>query len=331
MIELMQKTEPLTFTIADWNDIKRPMDKEVWDRLNKNFWLDTAFPISDDLKSWHTLSEDEKWLVMRVFAGLTLLDTLQGHVGAPSLAEDATTDQEIAVFRQIAFMEEVHAKSYSTIFQTLAGTSEINRVKGWAEANEALQEKARIIYRHYKGDSSLKKKVASTLLESFLFYSGFFLPLWLNGQGKLTNTADLIKFIIRDEAVHGFYIGYLLQEELAKETPAVQAEITDWTYELLEELYDNEVKYTQDLYDDHGLTEEVKKFLRYNGNKALMNLGMDPLFPTNEQVNPIVLNSLGEESETHDFFSTTGSYVMGDKEETTDDDWSDNWDDDEDF
>jgi len=39
-------------------------------------------------------------------------------------------------------------------------------------------------------------------------------------------------------------------------------------YELLFELYDNEVEYTQDLYDEVGLTEDVKKFLRYNANKA---------------------------------------------------------------
>ena len=38
-------------------------------------------------------------------------------------------------------------------------------------------------------------------------------------------------------------------------------------------------KATQSLYDGVGWTEEVKTFLRYNANKALMNLGQDPLFP----------------------------------------------------
>ncbi len=28
-----------------------------------------------------------------------------------------------------------------------------------------------------------------------------------------------------------------------------------------------------------GLTEDVKKFLHYNANKALMNLGYEPMFP----------------------------------------------------
>ena len=43
-------------------------------------------------------------------------------------------------------------------------------------------------------------------------------------------------------------------------------------------------------YDGVGWTEEVKTFLRYNANKALMNLGQDPLFPDSaDDVNPIVM------------------------------------------
>lgn len=326
MIELVQKGEPALFRPANWNDIKDPLDKIVWDQLNKQFWLDTNFPISNDLKSWNSMTEEQHWLVMRVFTGLTLLDTLQGHVGAPALVEDAETDQEVAVLRNIAFMEEVHAKSYSTIFQTLSSTAEIERAYRWSESNEFLQEKARIVYRYYVGADALKKKVASTLLESFLFYSGFFLPLYLNGQGKLTNTADLIRTIIKDESVHGQYLGAKFNQGFQKLSEEKREEMKDWTFELLYELYENEVKYTEDLYDEHDLTEEVKKFLRYNANKALMNLGFEAMFPK-EEVLAMVINSLEDANETHDFFSTTGNYTMGEKKATTDEDWNTNWDD----
>ena len=53
------------------------------------------------------------------------------------------------------------------------------------------------------------------------------------------------------------------------------------------------MEYTQDLYDEVGLTEDVKKFLRYNANKALMNLGYEALFPRDEtDVNPAILSAL---------------------------------------
>jgi ribonucleoside-diphosphate reductase beta chain len=90
------------------------------------------------------------------------------------------------------------------------------------------------------------------------------------------------------------------------------------------ELYDNEVQYTQDLYDEVGLTEDVKKFLHYNANKALMNLGYEPLFPsTVTDVNPAILSALSPNSdENHDFFSGSGSsYVIGKAVNTEDEDW----------
>jgi hypothetical protein len=34
---------------------------------------------------------------------------------------------------------------------------------------------------------------------------------------------------------------------------------------------------TQDLYDEVGRTEDIKKFLRYNAKKAQMNLGYEAL------------------------------------------------------
>ncbi len=308
----------------NWNRIEDEKDLEVWNRLVNNFWLPEKVPLSNDIQSWNTLTPDEQLLTMRVFTGLTLLDTIQGTVGAVSLIPDAITPHEEAVYTNIAFMESVHAKSYSSIFSTLASTKEIDEAFRWSVENPNLQKKAQIVMDYYRGDEPLKRKVASTLLESFLFYSGFYLPMHWSSRAKLTNTADLIRLIIRDEAVHGYYIGYKFQKGLEKISQAERDELKDYTFSLLYELYDNEVQYTQDLYDGVGLTEDVKKFLHYNANKALMNLGYEAMFPsTVTNVNPAILSALSPNAdENHDFFSGSGSsYVIGKAEATEDDDW----------
>ncbi|GAA1709368.1 class 1b ribonucleoside-diphosphate reductase subunit beta [Isoptericola hypogeus] len=311
-------------TAINWNRLQDEKDLEVWDRLVGNFWLPEKVPVSNDIQSWHTLSDDEKLMTTRVFTGLTLLDTIQGTVGAVSLIPDALTPHEEAVYTNIAFMESVHAKSYSSIFSTLISTKEIDDAFAWSEANPNLQRKAEIVLEYYRGDDPLKRKVASTMLESFLFYSGFYAPMYWASRAKLTNTADLIRLIIRDEAVHGYYIGYKYQKGLAKLSQAQQDELKAYTFDLLFELYENEVEYTESLYGALGLTEDVKKFLRYNANKALMNLGYEGLFPKDEtDVNPAILAALSPNAdENHDFFSGSGSsYVIGKAVETEDDDW----------
>ncbi|GGO65777.1 ribonucleoside-diphosphate reductase subunit beta [Microbacterium nanhaiense] len=308
----------------NWNRIQDDKDVEVWNRLTSNFWLPEKVPLSNDIQSWATLTDEEKLLTMRVFTGLTLLDTIQGTVGAVSLIPDAVTPHEEAVYTNIAFMESVHAKSYSSIFSTLASTPEIDAAFRWSIENPNLQKKAKIVMDYYRGDDPQKRKVASTLLESFLFYSGFYLPMYWSSHAKLTNTADLIRLIIRDEAVHGYYIGYKFQKGLENETEERRQELKDYTFNLLFELYENEVQYTQDLYDSVGLTEDVKKFLHYNANKALMNLGYEAMFPAETtNVNPAILSALSPNAdENHDFFSGSGSsYVIGKAEATEDDDW----------
>lgn len=314
----------MTFFAINWNKIEDLKDIEIWNRVTSNFWLPEKIPVSQDLPSWSKLTDEEKETTRKVFAGLTLLDTIQGSIGAPALMEHAQTQHEEAVYANFSFMEQVHAKSYSTIFSTLCSTQEINDVFRWAAENPQLQRKAEIITEVYRSDDPLKKMIASTLLESFLFYSGFYWSLKLAASGKLTNSADIIRLILSDEAIHGYYIGYKFAQRLAQETSERQEELTTYAVDLMMDLYENELQYTRDLYDDLGWTEDVVAFLHYNANKAFMNLGLEPVFPEavcnfssaiRSQLNPT-----GDEN--HDFFSGAGAgYVMGKVETTEDDDW----------
>lgn len=325
MLPVMKTMKLEQVQAINWNRIQDDKDLEVWNRLTSNFWLPEKVPLSNDLPGWQTLDKQQQQLTIRVFTGLTLLDTIQNVIGAPGLMEDAITPHEEAVLSNISFMEAVHARSYSSIFSTLCNTQDVDAAYQWSEENAPLQNKARIILEHYQADDPLKKKIASVFLESFLFYSGFWLPMYWSSRGKLTNTADLIRLIIRDEAVHGYYIGYKYQQALAAADDLRREELQQFAYDLLLALYENEVAYTEALYADVGWVEEVKTFLHYNANKALMNLGYEALFPAElTAVNPAILSALSPNAdENHDFFSGSGSsYVMGKAVETEDEDWN---------
>ncbi len=325
MLPVMKIMKLKQIQAINWNRIQDDKDLEVWNRLTSNFWLPEKVPLSNDLPGWQTLDKQQQQLTIRVFTGLTLLDTIQNVIGAPGLMEDAITPHEEAVLSNISFMEAVHARSYSSIFSTLCNTQDVDAAYQWSEENVPLQNKARIILEHYRADDPLKKKIASVFLESFLFYSGFWLPMYWSSRGKLTNTADLIRLIIRDEAVHGYYIGYKYQLALATVDDLRREELQQFAYDLLLALYENEVAYTEALYADVGWVEEVKTFLHYNANKALMNLGYEALFPAElTAVNPAILSALSPNAdENHDFFSGSGSsYVMGKAVETEDEDWN---------
>lgn len=312
------------YKTIDWNRIEDALDKATWEKLTSQFWLDTRIPVSNDRNDWRTLSPEERDVVNKALAGLTLLDTLQSEEGANVMRDDVRTQHEEAVLNNILFMESVHAKSYSTIFISLNTTKEIDKIFEWGNNNESIQYKVKRINEVYQNGTALQKKIASVFLESFLFYSGFYPPLWYLGNNKLENVAEIIKLIIRDESVHGIYLGYKFQLGF-NELPEDEAnELKDWMYELLFDLMKNEERFTEEVYSQVGWTKDVKTFIRYNANKALQNLGFESFYEdgTPESVNPIVMNGVSTESSNHDFFSQVGnSYLMGESEAMDDDDY----------
>ena len=310
---------------VNWNEKNDGFTQAFWDQNVKQFWLPEEVPISKDLKSWSELNADEKKLYKRVLAGLTLLDTKQANDGAPSMMSLTEDFQRKAVLSFMGTMEEIHAKSYSSIFTTLLSVEEINELFQWIEDEPTLQRKAELVLAQYKNTTNSKNlylsMVTSVFLESFLFYSGFFYPLYLAGQGKMVASGEIISLILRDESLHGKYIGLLAQEIYNEFDEETKKEVNAKRDEIRDALMENEENYTRLIYKGTGLEDEVINFLKFNANTAMNNLGFEAVYEVSP-VNPIVLNGLSTETKTHDFFSTKGNgYQKGIYEELQDEDF----------
>ncbi|WP_250675266.1 class 1b ribonucleoside-diphosphate reductase subunit beta [Paraclostridium ghonii] len=310
---------------VNWNVEDDGFTQAFWDQNVKQFWLPEEISVSKDLKIWADLSENEKELYKKVLAGLTLLDTKQGNNGVPSMMSLTEDLQRKAVLSFMGTMEEIHAKSYSSIFMTLLTTSQIDELFKWIETEPTLQRKAELILAQYENTNDKRSlylsMVTSVFLESFLFYSGFFYPLYLAGQGKMVASGEIISLILRDESLHGKYIGLLAQEIYDNFKDEEKLKLKKEMYKIFEDLMENEIEYTKKIYKESGLVEEVITFLKYNSNRALENLGFDKYYEVGE-INPIVLNGLSTETKSHDFFSTKGNgYQKGIYEELEDEDF----------
>lgn len=310
---------------VNWNKEDDGFTQAFWEQNVKQFWLPEEISVSKDLKCWSMLSEKEKELYKKVLAGLTLLDTKQGNNGVPSMMNLTENLQRKAVLSFMGTMEEIHAKSYSSIFMTLLSNYQIDELFNWIENEPTLQRKADLILAQYENtndnESLYLSMVTSVFLESFLFYSGFFYPLYLAGQGKMVASGEIISLILRDESLHGKYIGLLAQELFNSFDEYKKSELKNKAYSIFESLMENEINYTKTIYDGTGFTNEVINFLKYNANRALENLGFESYYEVSD-INPIVLNGLSTETKSHDFFSTKGNgYQKGIYEELEDEDF----------
>jgi hypothetical protein len=122
----------------------------------------------------------------------------------------------------------------------------------------------------------------------------------------------------------GITLGYKYQKGLEHISESAREELKHFAFDLLMELYDNEARYTEELYAETGWVDDVKAFLCYNANKALMNLGYEALFPpemaeVNRQSLPRCRPTL-----TKTTISSRVRFILCDGKavETEDDDWN---------
>lgn len=314
-IELNNNQDKLT--TINWNEESDGMSEIYWNQGVNQIWFPEEFDISRDLASWSSLTDDEKETYKKVLSGLTGLDAKQGGEGMNLISLQEPRNHYKAVFGYMGMMEFVHEKSYSHIFTTILSNKESNYLlNDWVENEPHLEIKAKYIGFFYKQllkphVTNLERymaKVASCFLESALFYSGFYYPLLLSGQGRMTQSGSIIYKITQDESYHGSAVGLTAQydyELLSEEQKRVADEMT---YELLEILYENEISYTKSLYDKLGLTEDVIRYVEYNFNRALANLGKDDYFHP-EPFNAIVENQTNvDKISNDDFFSRKPDY-----------------------
>ncbi|MFT9373426.1 class 1b ribonucleoside-diphosphate reductase subunit beta [Liquorilactobacillus hordei] len=307
----------MSYKTINWDIVEDELDEYVWDKATAQYWLDTRVPVSNDLRDWRILSATERAVINKVVGGLALLDTLQSEEGVAVMRPDVRTRKEAAVLNDFLMMESIHAKSYGTILTSLNDQETVSEVFEWMNNNPQMQYKAKRINDIYQTGDGLQKKVASVFLEGILYYTNFFTPLWYRGNNKLANLSEIIKLVIRDESVHGTYLGYKFRQEFDELPTVKQKDFKKWMDDLLDDLLENEFSFTEKVYAPVGLAADVKQFVRYNANKALQNMGFDVIFPNAElkDINPIVMNGISTETANHDFFSQVGAgYLMGNAE-----------------
>lgn len=318
------------FSATNWSEPEDSFSASFYEKYTSQLWFPEEIPLTNDAIIWQTLTKEERWTYIHASAGLNALDTLQGEVGMPTLRHLVDGHIRKATLQFQGMMEDIHARSYSLMNKTFLNTSEEREVFEWIRQQPQLQFKMAFIHDIFRDPdvSNLglwKKMVISCMLETALFYSGFFYPIYLAGQGRMVSAGEIFNLIIMDEAVHGVYVGLLAKEKFSQMNEAEQAYAVAWYNEILQILYKNETSYSENLYAHVGLVGEVKRFIRYNFNILADNLDMDRSF-RDEEINPIVQNGIKARGTTHDFFSAKGnSYQKISVEPLTDDDFSELW------
>ena len=224
-----------TTNLNDFNNMKYKWASDWYRQAMNNFWIPEEINLSQDLKDYGNLDENERVAYDKILSFLIFLDSIQ--TANLSNINNYITASEINLCLTIqAFQEAVHSQSYSYMLDTICSPEKRNEILYQWKDDKVLLERNKFIGEQYNKflenptkENLIKTIMANFILEGIYFYSGFMFFYNLERNGKMPGSAQEIRYINRDENTHLWLFRSLIRE-LQKE------EIEIFNKEFIEEL-----------------------------------------------------------------------------------------------
>ena len=281
-----------TTNLNDFNNMKYSWVSDWYRQAMNNFWIPEEINLSQDFKDYPRLDKAERTAYDKILSFLVFLDSLQSN-NLPTVSEYITANEVNLCLHIQAFQECIHSQSYSYMLDTICSPEERNDILYQWKTDEHLLNRNKFIgdcYNefHEKRDkfSLMKTLIANFILEGIYFYSGFMFFYNLSRNGKMSGSAQEIRYINRDENTHLWLFRSIILE-LKKEEPDMFTPDRIKVYEdMMREGVRQEIAWGQYVIgnDIQGLNEQmVSDYIRYLGNLRWSGLGFGFLYDDNRK------------------------------------------------
>lgn len=260
-----------------------PWAYDAWLMQQRIHWLPEEVPLADDVKDWKAvLSPDEKHLLTQIFRFFTQADIEVNNCYMKQYARVFKPTEVQMMLAAFSNMETIHIAAYSHLLDTLGlPDTEYQAFLKYKEMKDKYD------YMQQFGVDT-KEGIAKTLAafgaftEGLQLFASFAILLNFQRFGKMKGMGQIVAWSARDESLHTESIIKLYRTFL-QENPEVE------TDDLHREIYKicDKIITLEDAFIDlafsvggvEGLTaSEVKRYIRYIGDRRLSMLGLQPLY-----------------------------------------------------
>jgi ribonucleoside-diphosphate reductase beta chain len=295
-----------------------------------NHWMPQEINMSRDIALWkdpNGLTEDERRIIKRNLGFFVTADSLAANNITLGTYRHITAPECRQFLLRQAFEEAIHTHAYQYIVESL-GLDESEIFNAYHEVS-SIRDKDEflipfidaIMDPNFKtgtpeADQKLLKSliVFACLMEGLFFYVGFTQILALGRQNKMTGAAEQYQYILRDESMHCNF-GIDLINAIKMENPHL------WTAEFKAEIkslfmkaVELEYRYAEDTMPRGvlGLNASMfKGYLRYIANRRATQIGLEELFPNEENPFPWMSEMIDLKKERNFFETRVIEYQTG--------------------
>jgi ribonucleoside-diphosphate reductase beta chain len=295
-----------------------------------NHWMPQEVNMSRDIALWkdpNGLSEDERRIIKRNLGFFVTADSLAANNIVLGTYRHITAPEARQFLLRQAFEEAIHTHAYQYIVESL-GLDESEIFNAYHEV-QSIRDKDEFLIPFIdaimdpnfvtgtpQNDQTLLKSliVFACLMEGLFFYVGFTQILAMGRQNKMTGAAEQYQYILRDESMHCNF-GIDLINQIKLENPHL------WTAEFKAEIkalflkaVELEYRYAEDTMPRGvlGLNASMfKGYLRYIANRRAVQIGLEELFPNEENPFPWMSEMIDLKKERNFFETRVIEYQSG--------------------
>lgn len=267
--------------IINFSKVKYQWAFELFDVMLANTWFPGEVSTSNERRDYSLLSPAEKRMYDLVLSQLIAMDSMQTNNIMDNINPYITAPEINACLSRQSFEEALHSKSYQVLADSISDNTD-SIYEMWRTDNKLREKNDYIneIYKNLSGEINDTKivlsMVANQILEGLYFYAGFAAMYTLAKAGKMLSSAQMIRFIQRDEVTHLLLFQNMINS-VRKERPELfTAELEETIREMFRKAVELESNWGHYITGNQilGLTNPlITQYIQHLADKRLEAIG----------------------------------------------------------
>jgi ribonucleoside-diphosphate reductase beta chain len=191
---------------------------DIWEFYKQHqaaFWTAEEVDLSNDIRDWETLTDNEKYFVKNVLSFFAASDGIVNENLAENFYREVQYPEAKFFYGFQLAMENIHSLMYSLLIDTyISNPKEKDECFNAIDRLPAVQKKAKWALEWIEKASFAERLVAFAAVEGIFFSGSFCSIFWMKSRGIMQGLCNANSLIFKDENLHCDFAIHLLNNHL---------------------------------------------------------------------------------------------------------------------
>jgi ribonucleoside-diphosphate reductase beta chain len=191
---------------------------DIWEFYKQHqaaFWTAEEVDLTNDIREWQNLSENEQYFVKNVLSFFAASDGIVNENLAENFYREVQYPEAKFFYGFQLMMENIHSLMYSLLIDTyISNPKEKDECFNAIDRLPAVQKKAKWALDWIEKSSFQERLVAFAAVEGIFFSGSFCSIFWLKSRGIMQGLCNANSLIFKDENLHCDFAIHLLNNHV---------------------------------------------------------------------------------------------------------------------